>query len=124
MSRHNSSSTSTRGSLKRKPSQLRPSTPDQQKLGNAEAMIDISAQTQNSDQSSTNNNKREQGVTENATSNATELDVNSSEAKSNVAFEFGPRALCYKLICECYVDGMMDGEAFDRKTGEQFFKLV
>jgi len=74
----------------------------------------------------------------NGTSTATQLftgaDQGASEttkgkANIDVGFVskpviFGPPELCYKLIGECYVDGLMDGQAVDLVKEEQSFKII
>jgi hypothetical protein len=48
----------------------------------------------------------------------------NTDIKLNVdAMRLGPTELCYKLIGECYADGMMEGEAMYLRK-EQSFNLV
>ncbi|OCK77574.1 HET-domain-containing protein [Lepidopterella palustris CBS 459.81] len=71
------------------------------------------------DQDSSSSRKPTISVSEQST------EVPKPNVNTTSAVPVGPPAeMCYKLIGECYVDGMMDGEAIDLKIKDQFFKLV
>jgi hypothetical protein len=122
-SRHNSGSR-VRPELKRKPSELRRENSTQQKTDDAGAVIGKATESQNSENGtqSASTDKYEAATSESKA--VLESDGVRSEVVPPTGFNFGPPAPCYKLICECYADGMMDGEALDLGKNERYFKIV
>jgi hypothetical protein len=123
-SRHNSGS-KVRPELKRKPSELRRETSIQQKTDDADAVIGKAMESQNSENGaqSASTDKDEAATSESKAVPGSD-GVRSDVVPPTAGFNSGPQAVCYKLICECYVDGMMEGEALDLGKNEQYFKLV
>jgi hypothetical protein len=122
-SRHNSTS-KARTELKRKPSELRRETSTHQNTGGTDVLIGKSTEMQNSEHGTQHDSADKHDAANGESKLALQNEGGVAEAALLTIPDSGPPASCYKLICECYVDGMMDGEALDLGKEEQYFRLV